>query len=175
MRNDDSGLSPQAKYARKRREDPVFREKERQWRIAYYAVEANRARQKEACNRYRSNPDTVKKLRTRSRVENWDKQILNGARVAFKRRPELVLEIDAAWIREQFDRQKGKCFYTGLPMVPSAETRAPNRPSLDRKNPALGYTKENTVLCHMAINFMKNDMGYEEFLSYLRGVITANS
>ena len=50
-------------------------------------------------------------------------------------------------------RQQGCCYYSGLPMThtPSTEFMA----SLERLDPALGYTTSNTVLCILELNSMK--------------------
>jgi hypothetical protein len=75
--------------------------------------------------------------------------------------------ISAAWIREQFERQSGRCFYTGVAFEIVEKKRGIRRPSLDRLDPLVGYTPENVVLCLTAMNYMKNDYGLDEFRALL--------
>ncbi len=48
------------------------------------------------------------------------------------------------------------CFYTGK-QFDLRKTGIDAYPTLDRIDPALGYTVENTVLCHKLVNDIKND------------------
>ena len=80
-------------------------------------------------------------------------------------------EIGAAWIREQYDRQNGRCFYTGVPFVIDATIRGMRRPSLDRVDSSKGYTRENTVLCLTAINYLKNDYPAEDVVRLLLDIV----
>ena len=75
--------------------------------------------------------------------------------------------LTARWIREQFDRQQGRCFYTGIPFVIEAKKRGMRRPSLDRRDSNKGYTADNTVLCLTAINYLKNDYREEDVVDLL--------
>ncbi len=68
------------------------------------------------------------------------------------------------------------CFYTGKPLdftVENEDTRTPHRemPSLDRKNPSLGYVRENVVWCLFFVNRMKNDLSLDEFLEVCKNVL----
>lgn len=47
-----------------------------------------------------------------------------------------------------------KCFYTGVPM--NGDKDSPYCVTLDRKNPDLPYTNENTVACCKMANDIKN-------------------
>lgn len=67
-----------------------------------------------------------------------------------------VEDVQALW-----NHQSGRCHYSGVPMT--TELKSPNKVSLDRQDPSLGYTKENVVLCAARVNLMKRDMTVSEF------------
>jgi hypothetical protein len=60
-----------------------------------------------------------------------------------------VCEITEDDLEKKLKEQGGKCFYSGIPL--RTDTRA-WRPSLERKDPSLGYTYDNTVLCCLEFN-----------------------
>ena len=70
---------------------------------------------------------------------------------------------------KQWEKQNGKCYYTGLDM-----TIAPNNWnhfSIDRINSLEGYTTDNIVLCTHIVNLMKNDLPHDIFLEYCAMVV----
>ena len=81
--------------------------------------------------------------------------------------------ISTQWIRDQFARQQGRCFYTGIPMVLGGRRKHPRKPSLDRIDSTRAYTPDNCVLCLCAVNFMKNDYTLDEFMALLEDIRTA--
>lgn len=74
-----------------------------------------------------------------------------------------------------FDRQNGRCFYSGIPMLWASsateyQARVRNQPlgiSIDRRDSSLGYTPDNIALCCMFINYAKNDWSEAEFRAAL--------
>lgn len=76
------------------------------------------------------------------------------------------------WIERQWKLQKGKCFWTGKPMVIGDPLR---RPSLDRLIPGADYSPENTVLTQYAINIMRLNNSQASFLNYLIDLGIANT
>jgi hypothetical protein len=82
-----------------------------------------------------------------------------------------VREIGAAWIKAQFARQQGRCFYTGVPFEIVETARGMRRPSIDRIDPTKGYTRENTVLCLVAINYLKNDYAAGDVVELLLDIV----
>jgi len=69
----------------------------------------------------------------------------------------------------QWDKQNGKCFYTGLPLKIKIESCVDNKEvvSIDRVEPDKGYSRENVVLCCDCVNTMKSNLSMEQFKGYL--------
>lgn len=66
-------------------------------------------------------------------------------------------------LREQWETQKGLCYYTGLPMTLSNEYHIdPNVMTVDRIDPSKGYIQGNLALCCSLANRMKQDMSIEK-------------
>lgn len=56
-----------------------------------------------------------------------------------------------------YEKQKGKCFYSGIDMKLSSETKAdPFLISVDRIISNKGYVEGNIVLCCLGMNWLKN-------------------
>lgn len=77
-------------------------------------------------------------------------------------------------LEEILEKQKEKCYYTGVEMfVSSIEARIrensgdPKMISLDRKNSDLDYSKDNLVFCCASINYAKNDYGFDQFNEFI--------
>ncbi len=110
--------------------------------------EVNRARKTE----YRKSPHVMIKSRV----------------TGFKNRAKVVgcaFDLDAEHLIELWDKQEGKCYYSGEEIdfeltVPEGDRPHMLQPSLDRKDPDKGYTKGNVVWCAYGINRMKNDFNY---------------
>lgn len=81
-------------------------------------------------------------------------------------------------LRQIWEKQSGVCPYTGwkLELPPNAagwppsEVRSPRRASIDRKNPLLGYTKDNVQFVSLMANFAKNRFTDDELLEFCRAV-----
>lgn len=90
--------------------------------------------------------------------------------------PKEHLELGAKVIfHKTWEAQQGMCFYTGDIMDFSAKKkRYPhiNFPSVDRKVPSLGYTKQNVVWCRYGVNRSKNDLTDLEFVEMCKKVVS---
>lgn len=67
---------------------------------------------------------------------------------------------------ELWERQKGACYYTHIPMLSTMKTsgfQAWDAPSIDRKDPARGYTKGNVVWCIFGVNSFKQSLKEQAF------------
>ena len=88
-----------------------------------------------------------------------------------------MFDLTPEYLIERWDTQQGYCFYTAHPIdfkFVSQSGKHPHNwtPSLDRLNPNLGYIKGNIVWCAYALNRMKNDFNYEEFVSMCAHVVS---
>lgn len=81
-------------------------------------------------------------------------------------------DISTDWGYDQFVAQAGKCALTGRAL--SLVKGSPDVLSLDKKNPALGYTKDNTQWVTWAANRAKGDLSMSEFLSMCVDVVRCN-
>lgn len=76
-----------------------------------------------------------------------------------------------------FEKQKGVCFYTKIPMMLETaierngrNTTHHHQLSVDRRDPTKGYTKENIVLCTYSINNFKGSQTMEEFKRTIQAI-----
>lgn len=106
-------------------------------------------------NRYA--PDRVKRRRTLSSLispEELKIRSLFYVGNRFEERKNLTVE--------DFKPLPTHCPILGIELDYTAFGRSENAPSLDRLNPSLGYTKENTIICSWRANRIKNDGNSEE-------------
>lgn len=88
------------------------------------------------------------------------------------------LSFDLEWedLRKLYDRQKGLCFYSDVPMGlgstkwASRNQADPDVLSVDRVDPERGYLKDNVVLCCTGINKLKGNATAEETDYFLRAI-----
>lgn len=81
------------------------------------------------------------------------------------------ISIQDAW--EQFEKQKGLCALTKLPiqMPKNSKKDISHTASLDRINSEKGYVLGNIQWVHKDLNYMKNDFTHDEFVRYCRLVV----
>ena len=120
-------------------------------------------------SRYKKNQEKFKRWRREySRtVVGRLRTVLNSAKTRAKNQ-KLVFDLDFDWLMEQYRKQDGKCSLTGIQLqfgfnYDSSRRYMPESPSLDRIDPALGYTKGNTRLVCTAINIAMNSFGERSF------------
>lgn len=97
--------------------------------------------------------------------------LLNYARDR-ARRGGLSFDLDREFVAEKLAR--GKCEMSGLAierMAPGSHRTHPYAPSLDRKDPALGYVKSNVRLVCFAVNRARSDWGDEVLLTIASGLV----
>ncbi len=79
-------------------------------------------------------------------------------------------EMTAEFIADMVTKQNNRCAFTGIEFQ-----NIPNlRPSIDRKDSSIGYTKDNVHLVIYPVNKMKNDLSMNEFVRLCRLVATHN-
>lgn len=91
-------------------------------------------------------------------------------------RRNLTVEVTAQDLEAQWHRQKGICPYSGrtltLPKT-SADVRNPNyNASVDRIDSSKGYVRGNIQWVLTAVNFMKQNVGHDDFLSLCREIVS---
>ena len=122
----------------------------------------------------RATPGGRKEWLSDRRTRVWWQGMRASMRTAAKARGlDVSPEMTSEWLREQFKRQQGRCFYTGIPFRMVDVHRYPWRPSIDRLDSSKGYEPSNVVLCLTAINYLKNDYALDEFLELLEDIRTA--
>lgn len=86
------------------------------------------------------------------------------AKVRAKRK-NISLEIDADFLKELWNKQEGKCFFSNIKMKKDGTGNYTG--SLDRINSNMGYTKENVVFVLSIVNSMKNSLSENEFFNLI--------
>lgn len=79
----------------------------------------------------------------------------------------IEFELTIADIREQYEKQNGRCYYSDQPFELAnnfTEVYEHTRPSVDRIDSSKGYVKDNIQLTTKDINFMKQSLSDEEFI-----------
>lgn len=83
----------------------------------------------------------------------------------------MYCDIDIEFMRDMWNKQKGKCALTGIPMTIDKHGRTNTNVSIDRIDSNKGYTKDNVQLVCSAINFMKSNLVLSEFEYYCKAVV----
>lgn len=92
-----------------------------------------------------------------------------------KRRSErkgISFDITDADLIELYNKQDGKCYYSGIPMERVPKIDNYYNVSIDRIDSNVGYTRNNIVLCCDSINTMKNSMPKEFFIELCRKIVS---
>ena len=90
---------------------------------------------------------------------------------ATKRNIEFTITLED--VIEMWINQSGRCGYSGLDMElkrGGCLGPATRSVSIDKINPAKGYTKDNTILCCASVNIMKNDLSVDEFVAMTKSI-----
>jgi hypothetical protein len=118
-----------------------------------------------AKSRYKSmtpeEKEVYKKNATMWQKENMVRyRFLSARNRAIKR--QMDFNISEVFINEKLCEQNYQCFYSGLPIKDNF--------SLDRVDSSKGYIIENVVMVDPRINYMKQDLPYDEFLDLVRNI-----
>lgn len=80
--------------------------------------------------------------------------------------------IDLQYLHELWDKQKGLCALSGIPMAYYFDSgRVPTNLSVDRIDSSLGYIKGNIQLVCMAVNQMKSDLTVEQLKYFCKSIL----
>lgn len=106
-----------------------------------------------------------------SSVENFLKYKLTNC--SQKKNVNITITLDD--LLNQYESQKGKCYYSGRPLEIALRTKSLNSLSIDRIDSSKGYNPDNIVLCCSIINIMKLDTPEDEFINLCRDVVNHQS
>ncbi|HEY2516949.1 MAG TPA: hypothetical protein VGI39_39025 [Polyangiaceae bacterium] len=104
--------------------------------------------------------------RENQRTKHWLSSLLAITKASARRRG-LDFALDEETVRAIWERQQGRCYWFGIPIVPSGVHRDPQRPSIDRLENDKGYTPDNVVLCCMAANLGRSETTAERFRAFV--------
>jgi hypothetical protein len=89
------------------------------------------------------------------------RQIYHNAKNRSKQK-HLAFDLDINWIKKRMEM--GVCEITGIPFKTNSNATCAFSPSIDRKIPAKGYTKENCQMIVFGLNALKNSGSYSDAL-----------
>jgi len=89
-------------------------------------------------------------------------------------RDDKVFDLTRQFLITLYNKQAGKCYYTGLDLLPINDECNHQIISIDRVDSNKGYTQDNVVLCCWIINRIKSNLSIEEFIKYCSLVSTNN-
>lgn len=125
----------------------------------------------------RRRPEIMAKVRATQRArktENWIDSLWRGSRSSSKAR-NLEHAITRDDLHAVWERQNGRCYWTGVEMEPTEVNRHPLKPSLDRIDPARGYTPDNIVLACLMVNLGRSNCGPDDFMAALDKIWAARA
>jgi hypothetical protein len=111
------------------------------------------------------------KLREKIKTVNEWYKVLYATAKSNSKRYNRHFDLKIEDILELYKNQNGLCYWFGVPLIPSNETRFPQKPSLDRLDCEKGYVKGNVVLSCMAANIGRSNcdaLVFKEFCNLLK-------
>jgi len=112
-----------------------------------------------------------------SKEKSMFKKALRAANRRAKKK-SIPFDIEYADIVNIFERQDGKCFYSGLKLnivkADKDNLHDPYKMSLDCLEPKYGYIKTNIVLCLYCINSFKQKMNKNEMMDICSKMLEKN-
>ena len=140
----------------------------------YIIAKINFHRCKQCANEHRikwrnkeKDAETVKK----SRETYWYKWLIRAAKRKWVGKKLVPVSIDEQWVLSQFQKQDGKCYWTGVDLEITAISHHPLKPSLDRLNTKGDYSPTNTVITALSVNIGRNENSAEKFREFLKEIV----
>ena len=75
-------------------------------------------------------------------------------------------DLTKEFILDLFEKQQGKCFYTGIDLLIVPDESNYHCLSIDRLDSNKSYIKDNVVLCCWIINRIKSNLSVKDFIQY---------
>ena len=124
-------------------------------------------------NQYEKHPTL--KGRENNRLDELSpfRSFLNSGRASIKSHK---VEVDAEYLKSTWEKQNGKCPYTGISMVLPETTseyqkiKSLKKASLDRIDSSLEYVKGNVEFVCLAINLAKNNRSQKEMIDFIEEI-----
>jgi hypothetical protein len=119
-------------------------------------------------------PNKGYKIRKKQMGDNYPYYVLCGVyrKNAKTRKIDFSLTMDD--LQKQFEKQNGKCAYTGLDLVLPKDFLhifGSEIASIDRIDSSIGYQVGNIQFVRKAINFMKYQLSHDEFIKMCKLVV----
>lgn len=108
--------------------------------------------------RYQKNIEKHREQDRKRWRESWESRKISKIKSMCKKK-NLDFDLTAPWLKEQFEKQQYKCFYSGVYMD---TTKKLFKPTLERLDPSGGYTKDNVVLATYFFNMGRNNAPVEQ-------------
>lgn len=109
-------------------------------------------------------------LRSR-RVTAWAATLVSCARARSRPKGWPECDLTGEYVLSLYEQQNRRCYWLGIPLELSVETRHPLRPSLDRLVPAKGYTKGNIVIASLFANSGRSNIPPDRFRELVSRII----
>jgi dUTP pyrophosphatase len=109
-----------------------------------------------------------KKKQFNDRWSTFEKYIDSTVKlkISHSKHEGMECDIDSQFLKNQWEKQNGLCYYTGIPMVWSNK-KSLHSCSVERLDCTKGYIKTNTVWCCLGINTLKNTKSVKEFFDFM--------
>jgi hypothetical protein len=131
-------------------------------KACHLEITKNYKRQKRKNPEYRKK-ESIKQKERRFRL--WQNTLLNDCKSR-----TLECDIDVDYINFLFEKQKGKCYWFGVDLIPSINKKHPQQPSLDRLNNNLGYVKGNVILSCYSANIGRNENSENVWIEFIKQI-----
>lgn len=96
----------------------------------------------------------------------------NFMKVLLSKKRDARSELDIQFLTELWDKQKGLCAISGLPMTYKAgEGKVNTNVSIDQIIPGMGYTKDNVQLVTYSANLMKGTLTMAELYTMCEQIL----
>lgn len=100
----------------------------------------------------------------------WYKWLMRSAKRVREGKKLVSVSIDESWILDQFKKQDGKCYWTGVDLKITKIPNHPFKPSLDRLEIKGDYSPKNTVLTALSVNIGRNDNNAIDFKKFIKKI-----
>lgn len=111
----------------------------------------------------------LRNYRKARRQTHWAHRILHNAQAHSRNSSRPPPSITVNQIKELWESQNGKCYWTGRRMKRSSKDKL--QASLDRVNNSQGYKPSNCVLVCVFVNYSRRNLSPKEFVQMCQNVV----